>query len=1054
MRYIKRSACRDSRLLLSGVSILTAASKCLGQLAVGDPTLSDGWDSSSDIVVTASGSHNSIDLPENTVLGDNNPEDPNLFDSSGQFVEGPQASNTPSFTPSMWLSGQISDSAENPDPTGITDFSHWIEFSFNQSYSIGQMWIWNGNQDSTNYNYDDQGLQDVTIQYTDDGFNWTTVSTAPIPEATNLSGSNLYSPVSQIVNFNGARVKDVVITAAPTNYNYSGGTSQNVALSAVRFYQQNQAPVQVPSPLSPPPTRPFYYGYYFAETSVYGDYMDKVIIPPAPGSSYGTRLYDYTNLTLILDDTRYGSPDPHRTLVDAVNLGYKCVVYGAGFNQNDPSSWSTGFASLEQVINGYQKDVYALDLVDEPDGNGWTRSQMEALASAAESYFGGSVPITMNLDDPTNGQAPRNLDLYMFDYYINTSGTTTFAQYTAGVNADLNAIRGVESGKPILMLGDSFGGGGYGFPSLQQQEWYYNTAVSNSDVNGLMWFMMGNASQNNPALNGAISSPSSLAFQALLGQTALPRPSPAFDERFDEYSSQAQLNAAWSGVTPMLTSAMDHGNNGGNSVEFGIGSVNATRQISPSNETGSVSAYFYDNLTNFGQYIGFRAINAQGQSVAVFANGATSDYNVMDQANNVTSQDTGTATISDDWQKVEFDFNGSGVSIYIDSLLVYQMASGWTGGFSQIGFYDPGGTTNPGGFIDDILVYQTPPVTATWDNAGASGDGETWDTAMPNWNINGTPSAYANGNAAVFNDSNNGNYSVTLNTVVTPNSVTIDNSHGNYTFSGSGGIGGNEPLFKSGTATATLSTVNTYSGGTNVSAGKLIIGVNGALPDGAVTITGGTLQLGMNTGLATITFLSISGGGVLDVNDNRLILTYTGASPIETIAGYVASGYNGGFWNGPGIVTTAPLSVNGLRYGVGYADGADRVVAGLSSGQIEVRYTLLGDANLDGVVNGSDFSILAANFGHSVKGWDQGDFDYNGVVNGSDFSSLAANFGQGVGGPSAVSVADLQALEAFAVANGLSMPNVPEPAALGLMALSSKTFLFRRRRHRNGSAPI
>jgi hypothetical protein len=43
-------------------------------------------------------------------------------------------------------------------------------------------------------------------------------------------------------------------------------------------------------------------------------------------------------------------------------------------------------------------------------------------------------------------------------------------------------------------------------------------------------------------------------------------------------------------------------------------------------------------------------------------------------------------------------------------------------------------------------------------------------------------------------------------------------------------------------------------------------------------------------------------------------------------------------------------------------------------------FTLLGDANLNGVVNSSDFNILAANFNQSIAGWGQGDFNYDSLV--------------------------------------------------------------------------
>ena len=67
----------------------------------------------------------------------------------------------------------------------------------------------------------------------------------------------------------------------------------------------------------------------------------------------------------------------------------------------------------------------------------------------------------------------------------------------------------------------------------------------------------------------------------------------------------------------------------------------------------------------------------------------------------------------------------------------------------------------------------------------------------------------------------------------------------------------------------------------------------------------------------------------------------------------------------------------------------------LPPGQIEIMYTLLGDANLDGKVNGTDFNLMATNFNQAVTdGWDKGDFNYDGKVNGSDFVLLADNFNQ------------------------------------------------------------
>jgi prepilin-type processing-associated H-X9-DG protein len=200
---------------------------------------------------------------------------------------------------------------------------------------------------------------------------------------------------------------------------------------------------------------------------------------------------------------------------------------------------------------------------------------------------------------------------------------------------------------------------------------------------------------------------------------------------------------------------------------------------------------------------------------------------------------------------------------------------------------------------------------------------------------------------------------------------------------------------------------------------------------------------------------------VLDITNNHLIVNYgSGTDPMSTIYGELKTGFNNGGWNGPGIISSsiaaANANSNNPQYGLGFSDGNDKInghpiVSGISSGQIELKYTLLGDANLDGTVNGADFSILAANFGQGYTNWDQGNFLFTPTINGADFSAMAHNFGLGdSGADSAVSSADVSALDAFAAANGL-LDDVPEPASATLTALCSSALFLRRRRRRGFS---
>ncbi len=206
---------------------------------------------------------------------------------------------------------------------------------------------------------------------------------------------------------------------------------------------------------------------------------------------------------------------------------------------------------------------------------------------------------------------------------------------------------------------------------------------------------------------------------------------------------------------------------------------------------------------------------------------------------------------------------------------------------------------------------------------------------------------------------------------------------------------------------------------------------------GALVVNGGSSN--------SVNTLTINGIGKLNLANGQLFVDYgSGFDPVSQIRQYLVSGYNGGSWTGPGIDSSA-AAVNG-SYGVGYADGADGVVAGLSSGRIEIKYTLLGDANLDGVVSGDDFSLLASSLGKSVAAWDEGNFLYTGSVTGDDFAALVSNLGKNANGAAVeLPAGDLAAIDAFAAANGL-MADVPEPGSVGLLAIASVGIFARRRR--------
>ncbi len=370
---------------------------------------------------------------------------------------------------------------------------------------------------------------------------------------------------------------------------------------------------------------------------------------------------------------------------------------------------------------------------------------------------------------------------------------------------------------------------------------------------------------------------------------------------------------------------------------------------------------------------------------------------------------------------------------------------------SQAGYTYSLSTTAQNGFVDLVVSAGSSTGPVFWDNLGSStpDDGQTWDiNNNKNWNNGSAATTYANGDAVTFNDTNAGHYFVTLASTVSPASVTV-NSSGNYSITGGGLIVATGGFTKSNTSTLTLG-VGLTTSSLAINGGNVVFASNTSAGSGWVANNATHDLSNIN-----ITSLTIASGSVLDITNNHLFIDYGSSDPIGTILGYLKAGFNNGGWNGTtGIISsTAQTLTNNLKYGIGWADGNDKTgaVAGLSSGEIELKYTLLGDANLDGTVNGSDFSILAANFGLGLTNWDQGNFLYSSSVNGSDFSALAANFGQGDSGAAVtVTPADVQALDAFAAANGLPAPTiaaVPEPATLGLLAMGAAGLLARRRRN-------
>jgi hypothetical protein len=133
----------------------------------------------------------------------------------------------------------------------------------------------------------------------------------------------------------------------------------------------------------------------------------------------------------------------------------------------------------------------------------------------------------------------------------------------------------------------------------------------------------------------------------------------------------------------------------------------------------------------------------------------------------------------------------------------------------------------------------------------------------------------------------------------------------------------------------------------------------------------------------------------LDLKNNDLIVGYSG-----TVGGWDGSAYNGiSGLIASGVITSSMASDRRTTLGVASAAAALGISAsqtGTFDGQTVygnatlVKYTYVGDANLDGKVNIDDYGRIDADVGQSgtAFGWYNGDFNLDGKINIDDYGLI------------------------------------------------------------------
>jgi hypothetical protein len=183
----------------------------------------------------------------------------------------------------------------------------------------------------------------------------------------------------------------------------------------------------------------------------------------------------------------------------------------------------------------------------------------------------------------------------------------------------------------------------------------------------------------------------------------------------------------------------------------------------------------------------------------------------------------------------------------------------------------------------------------------------------------------------------------------------------------------------------------------------------------------------------------VGGSPFLDLAGKNLEIgrstVYFGNDNPAMILAALAAGYNGGAWNGAatpvrGVITSlaAENNPNG-NTGIGWANSSDGTGVNTTPNSIELKYTLVGDVNLDGAVNITDVNALVPHY-NSSGAWTGGDFNYDGLVNITDVNALVPNYNTSLGSQVQAATSDGSTVGVTAEAvNGTKNLSVPSWAS-------------------------
>jgi len=228
-----------------------------------------------------------------------------------------------------------------------------------------------------------------------------------------------------------------------------------------------------------------YYGYYIGGRKCYTT------------ETCVEEIHSYINTIVTGGLNDYQYPYEFKNLKDAeyYHLNYILDIgdiFWDGYAIKDPESWESSLLDLKTRLDSYVLEPLAIIVIDEPEQKDF-KNHPELLYQAVdltEQIFPYSKTvitfyITGQLDPP------NNLDWIAIDPYFYPETTncdeTQRSKYNEFVNFKVDWAKGFN--KPIILIGQSWESAYNEMPSACQQNWYYETAKSEPNIIGLLWFI-------------------------------------------------------------------------------------------------------------------------------------------------------------------------------------------------------------------------------------------------------------------------------------------------------------------------------------------------------------------------------------------------------------------------------------------------------------------------------------------------------------------------------------------------------------------------------------